>query len=325
MSAGSLHGPRSTPTEQDAETIVQNTLHEPVRFITRFQTGLCHYVYDILTASNTAVVVRIARSDAAATLTGAVYWSRLLRPLGVPLPRILHAELQPQSTPFPFLLLERLPGTDLGHVYPQLSQKEKRCIVKEVVHAQALVNGLSQGNGFGYALGYEAPFPHRTWTEVILASLARSRSRIAQGAVFDGAIVDRLHDKLPKFARYLDHVSPTPFLDDTTTKNVIVHDGRLSGIVDVDVVCFGDPIWTIGLTQMALLGSAYSRDYVEMWCDFAEMTAEQRNVLTLYTAIFCVDFMSEVGQAFNRDTPADIDQQKVRRLTRIFEDLMQAL
>lgn len=120
-----------TPTEQDAVAIIRTTLHEPVRTVTRFNTGLCHYVYDILTASNTAVVVRIARSDTAAGLAGAMYWSHRLRPLGAPLPRILYADVQSQSTPFAFLLLERLPGTDIGHVYPQLSTQDKRSIVTE--------------------------------------------------------------------------------------------------------------------------------------------------------------------------------------------------
>ena len=42
----------------------------------------------------------------------------------------------------------------------------------------------------------------------------------------------------------LEAVPPLPFLDDLTTKNVLVDGGRLSGVVDVDVVCFGDPLAT---------------------------------------------------------------------------------
>ena len=44
-----------------------------------------------------------------------------------------------------------------------------------------------------------------------------------------------------RFERYFAQIRPTPFLDDTTTKNVIVHEGKLSGIVDVDWICFGYP------------------------------------------------------------------------------------
>jgi len=33
------------------------------------------------------------------------------------------------------------------------------------------------------------------------------------------------------------------FLDDLTTKNVIVQDGVLQGVVDFDHVCYGDPLF----------------------------------------------------------------------------------
>lgn len=47
------------------------------------------------------------------------------------------------------------------------------------------------------------------------------------------------------FDSYTSEVKPTPFLDDTTTKNVIINDGKLSGIVDVDYVNFGDHLLTL--------------------------------------------------------------------------------
>jgi aminoglycoside phosphotransferase (APT) family kinase protein len=315
--------PHTTPTEEDARSIIQLVLHEPANTVTRFTTGLAHYVYDVITASNRAVVVRMAHPDASAHLAGATYWSARLRPRGVPLPRILAADVE--AVPFPFLLLERLPGTDLGHVYPQLSAQHKRAIAAEVVSIQALVGELPLGLGFGYTSSYEASFPQRTWADVLLASLARSRARIAEAGVFDTTYIDRVHAHFATFEAYLARVRPVAFLDDTTTKNVLVQDGRLSGIVDVDVVCFGDPIWTIGLTQMALLSCNYDIDYLHYWCDLAGLTAEQRHVLTFYTAIFCIDFMSEIGQTFNQATAMPAETQYVQQLIHIFDSLIYAI
>jgi aminoglycoside phosphotransferase (APT) family kinase protein len=314
----------ATPTEHDAAMIVQAVLHESVQTITRFTTGLCHYVYDVVTESNRAVVVRIA-SDNAKGLAGAVYWSQQLRPLGIPLPRILHADLQARLAPFPFLLLERLPGTDLGHVYPHLSLLEKRAIVAQLARIQDHVHRLPRGAGYGYVAGYDAPFPHHTWSEVIDASLARSRSRLAQAGIFPTAYIDQVSSKLVHFERILTRIEPVAFLDDTTTKNVIVQDGRLSGIVDVDVVCFGDPLWTVALTRMALLSSGYDLTYFAYWCELLEITAEQRRLLDFYTAVFCVDFMSELGQVFNQNPAVRVENERTQQLTRIFDELIQAL
>lgn len=310
------------PTEQHAAEIVETTLGQRARSVQRFSTGLAHYVYDVVTERGDALVVRIAREDAHEALAGAVYWSERLRPLGVPLPRILHADLHAETAPFAFLILERLPGTDLAHVYSTLSTDEKRAVATGVVHAQRATACLPPGHGFGYAASYEAPLPHRTWTGVVRASLARSRQRIAQAQVFDRAHVDRAEAALARFEPYCATIQPRPFLDDTTTKNVLVHEGRLSGIVDVDVVCFGDPLWTVALTQMALLSRGHDLDYIACWCAALHMNDEQRAALRFYTAVFCLDFMGEVGQVFNKAQAEPVDQQYVQRLNALFEELM---
>jgi hypothetical protein len=62
-----------------------------------------------------------------------------------------------------------------------------------------------------------------------------------------------------------------------------------------------------------------------MWCDLVDLTVEQRQILDLYTAVFCVDFMSEIGQVFNQDPAVLVNQWTVQRLTGIFEDLLQVL
>src|SRR5262249_53237029 len=100
----------------------------------------------------------------------------------------------------------------------------------------------------------------------------------------------------------LDRQPATCFLHDTTTKNVIVHGGRLSGIVDVDDFCFGDPLLAPALTLMALLNTRGPVDYVDAWLAAAQAPADWR--LALYTAVFCVDFMAEHGHRFNGNPAA---------------------
>src|SRR6202008_257200 len=103
----------------------------------------------------------------------------------------------------------------------------------------------------------DRPFPHRRWRGVVVASLARSRARIRAAGIVGESVIDSVEASASRFG-YLDRVRATPFLHDITTKNVIVHEGRLSGIVDVDDVCFGDPLLLIALIRMALW--AHGRD-----------------------------------------------------------------
>lgn len=310
---------KRTPTETDAAILVEPAVGEAASRVARFATGLANYVYDVVTVGGSRVVVRM--NVLPEGLAGANRWLTRLRALGVPVPRVLYADLEAKLTPFPALVLEHLPGVDLGEVLPSLSPVEKRAIAAEVVAAQQRVHTLPPGAGYGYVADAARPFPHRAWRAVVAASLARSRARIEQGGVFDPEHVTRLEARLHGWDHYLAGVRPVAFLDDTTTKNVLVHEGRLSGIVDVDVVCYGDPLWTVALTRMALLSDDHDLDYLWAWCELADIGQDQRAVLDFYTAVFCVDFMSEVGQTFNRETAVAADPVWVNRLEGIYSHL----
>lgn len=311
-----------TPTDHDALTIVQHILYRDVHSVHRFTTGLAHYVYDVLTEDGHQLVVRISGPDGTAALAGGLYWSSLLRPKGIPLPEVLYADLGAAHGRFPFVILERLPGTDLGHVYPRLSWVEKQALARDIVRIQAITATLPEGSGFGYVFNREGVFPHRTWAGVVDASLARSRGRIKRAGLVAVQHVDRVEKQLRRFAAYFSAVRPRAFLDDTTTKNVIIDGGGLSGIVDVDVVCYGDPLLTVALTTMALLSSGHDLEYIDAWCALLNLTQVQRHVLQWYTALFCVDFMSELGHAHNKARSDPADAQKAGALVAILDTIL---
>ncbi len=155
---------------------------------------------------------------------------------------------------------------------------------------------------------------------VVRIGIPESRARIEATRQVGTDPVDRVQRQARRFAAYLDSVRPTPFLDDTTTKNVIVHQGRLSGIVDVDWVCFGDPLFTVALTRTALLSMGESLDYTDYWCELLELTPEQHEIIRFNTALFCVDFMSELGQRFNQAPVPPLPADHLLRLETILAD-----
>jgi hypothetical protein len=120
---------------------------------------------------------------------------------------------------------------------------------------------------------------------------------------------------------YFKNLSKTPFLGDITTKNVLVYEGRLSGIVDVDEMCYGDPLFTIGLTNMALLNMEADTKYIDFWLDEIRASDIQRKAVTFYTLLFCADFMGEQGMKFDNDNNVRVDPDSVKRLSLIFDRL----
>lgn len=305
-----------------AAKVFRSHFSEPVSTVTRFPTGLRHYVYEILTSTGAAYVVRIASSASRPDLEGGLYWHPRLRAAGVPVPVLYASSL---TDPYPYMLIERLPGSDLGEVYAGLSSAAKQALAVHIAGIQRAVGALPMPRGFGFAHSYEQANAagKRSWAEVVAADIARSEERICRVGRIEQRYVERVRAVLTDHEPFLQSVRPVPFLDDMTTKNVIVSQGALSGIVDTDEVCFGDPLFTLGLANMALLSLGVDTDYVGYWLDAIGASRQQRAIVAAYSLVFCLGFMSELGQVFSQ--PVAYSEGRAQTLRDIFEQLMKTL
>jgi hypothetical protein len=133
---------------------------------------------------------------------------------------------------------------------------------------------------------------------VLDANLARSRQCIESAGLFDARVVDIVQAEVTATRGEIDAIKATPFLHDTTTKNVIVTPGgTFSGIVDVDDLCFGDARYPAALTLAALMAYGGPVSYVSAWLRHAQHADDR--IFRLYVSLFLLDLMSEHGQVFN--------------------------
>jgi aminoglycoside phosphotransferase len=291
----------------------------PPTAVRRFRTGAQHYVFEATFATRPPVVVRIAAEHSRSAMAGALKLSHLLRPQGVPLPKIIADGVNHR---FPHLVLERLPGVDLGAAIRGLSDSSLEIIARQVAQAQRITAGTASGRRCGYGVAPEDA-SHDRWSGVLQDNLARSRKRIAAAKLFSEDPVNAVAELVARAGDELDSLPPIAFLHDTTTKNVIVTQvGSFSGIVDVDDLCFGDPRYVIALTLAALLVSGGPTPYIDAWLNAAGY--EQDRLFRLYVVLFLVDFMSEHGQAFNQN-PLPAAAADRSRLLAIFADRLQHL
>ncbi len=248
-----------------------------------------------------------------------LYWLDLLRPLGIPLPKRLHADMTMARHSFLFTILERLPGCDLGYAVNRLSHDDLRDLARRLAGLQATATELPSGRGYGFSPRMEGPFPHLSWKDFIATSLSRYRRRIQVPGIVSEYHNDRVDAAADRLVAYFAGVRPTPFLHDITTKNVIIDGTRLSGIVDVDDLCFGDPLFLVGLIRMALLANGHNAVYADTWVEVLRLDKEQSAALDFYTALFCLNFMGELGYQFNRAEEAPVEKPYVERLRSLLD------
>lgn len=290
---------------------------EPVD-VQRFSTGLHHYVYEVRFSGRDSIVLRMATPENRDAMVGAYTLSKMLKPLGVPLPEILAVGLDHE---FPYLVLKRLPGTDLLHVISQLDDQQLEAIAGHVAAAQKITAVSITAERFGYAVLPEDA-PHERWSKVLENHLARSSDRILQAGLFDAGFVKRVENLLNRLRKELEQQPATAFLHDTTTKNVIVgNNGTFAGIVDVDNFCFGDPRYAIALTKASLLNLGASVHYTNYW--LAKSCHKDDHVFNFYVALFLLDFMSEHGQNFNGNIANSMISKRKRLETILTSTLQQ--
>ncbi|WP_158818140.1 phosphotransferase family protein [Methylocapsa sp. S129] len=299
----------TAPSAELAAAIAERVIGCAPVAVRRFTTGAQHYVFDVAFADRPSVVARIGGPSAHSLMAGALHLSGLLKPRGAPLPAILAEDVQAE---FPWLLLERLPGTDLGACIDGLSDRQLDQIAARVAHAQAITAKTGSAGRYGYAARPEQA-PYAAWSHVLAANLARSRERIAFAGLFDIGPVARAETALAALRDGIDQIAPTPFLHDTTTKNVIVTaEGVFSGIVDVDDLCFGDPRYAAALTLASLMGYGGPVGYVSAWSRHAGWPDDR--LFRFYVAIFLLDLMSEHGHAFNGNERASTPEARASLL-----------
>ncbi|MDB5527669.1 MAG: hypothetical protein JWR51_772 [Devosia sp.] len=299
----------TVPSAALAASVAKQVMGASPVAITRFTTGAQHYVYEAQFAELPPVVVRIGSQSAHAAMAGAVHLSRLLRPRGVPLPALLAQDIE---APLPWIVLERLAGGDLGGVIGSLSERQLDRIAAGVAAAQAAVAQTGSAGRYGYAIRPEdAPFA--SWEAVLRGNLDRSRQRMAAHGLFDTGLLGTVETILTSQRERLAQIPATPFLHDTTTKNVIIDPaGVLSGIVDVDDLCFGDPRYPAALTLAALLAYGGPTGYVAAWLHHAEQAGDA--IFRLYVAIFLLDLMAEHGGVFNGNEQPSKPEDRARML-----------
>jgi hypothetical protein len=215
-----------------------------------------------------------------------------------------------------------LEGSDLGLVYSTLSAADKKRIARQIFDYQNIVQTIPRAKGFGYLHSYDdAENRKSSWNDVVYAHIKRSEHRICQNKLFNTSYTDILLGHFPYFRHYFSRIQPKAFFDDTTTKNLLIQNGSISGIVDLDWVCFGDRLYVIALTALSLLAMKLDLTYVDYWIELEQPGKEQEQVLIFYMMVFCADFMSEKGMKFNKEHSDPVTKEEKHLLQNLFTEL----
>ncbi len=291
--------------EEKALEIFQKIIPEKPNKIKRCSIGHGNYVY-IIFAEKDKYVIRLSSEDNAYSDT--VYWMGRLKKINIPVPEVL---ANGKYENYNYIILSYIDGDDLGTVYADLSNEEKRLIAKDVVSVQNSVAVLKLEN----------TKTDWTWNSFIKYMLERSSERIIMNGYFDKDKVQRLWKISGSLRDYFEQVMPTAYLDDISTKNLLIKNGRVSGIIDVDWIGVGDKLTFATMSNVALLNMDLDTYYIDCLLNEMNINCTERKAFVFYSLLFCVDFMGERGMTFG-DKRIDVNKEIIGRLNRIYDNLI---
>ena len=298
---------------------IKNVFDEKITWIQRFKTWLCHYVYDILLNSWKKAVFRISSAENKNLIEWSVYWYKYLNELWIEIPKILFSDTTCEKYELPFTISERLDWDDIWNVVDRLSDENLNEIAKKIANIQNKISTLKPWKGFWEATSYEDNSLENTWLEYIYEKIGRAEKNIIKFNIFDVSYVNKVKELIENNINYLENVEPKPFFDDITSKNIIINNWKFNWVVDFDSITFWDKLFWLWLTNMAFI-SLDNDIYIKYLIKHLNCTKDDEKIINIYTLIFCINFMSEIGEKFNKDE-AVIDENKVERYKEIYEEL----
>ena len=272
--------------EQHAMELVQTVLGITPLSAQHMALGHSSVTYDVALPERN-VIVRMNQN--AVVFAHTEQNIRALAQAGLPVPRVIASDLTMTHFPWPYMIMEKMPGHDLRYELSSMTHTQMTRLAEQIVTFQQRVMMFPQGIGYGFvALGEQGLYS--SWYELIKQAVNSTLQIVRQGPL--GAEVPNPLEQKP-LIEYLKQVPPTCFLDDLTIKNVIVQHGQLQGLVDFDYVCYGDPLYTISLTQTGIVSDVGEQGlfYIEELCRIWNVTKQQKQIINFYSAIHAIDFL----------------------------------
>jgi fructosamine-3-kinase len=281
-----------TPNEQISSSVVHSMTGEQVLSATRMATGDQNFVYAVKT-STAEYVLLMTDTSHIHKFHAAVAWQKMFLPLGIPLAEFINSDLDAKYSPYPALLMKRLPGDDLINVYSQLTNIDKKSLALEMVKIQALCNQLPIGPGYGILDGYNSNSVEKTWYDFLSKRLDLLVAHITKAAIFNPHMAKQVHNIAKDMEESFKMIQPRPFLWDASERNVLIHKGKITGIVDVDEICFGDPLLVIALTSTCLELEGFDTLYTDYWAEALKLDRAAQARLNFYKLFYSIAFMKK--------------------------------
>lgn len=286
--------------------ITQKEFNASPKRIARMGNGICNEVY-LVDLGGREVIVRLKTE--ARYMLGSHNHIPLFKSKGIRVPEILAEDYTKRFVPFSYQILSRIEGRDAMDVIHTLTDDELRALGREISNVFTQLRDVPNNGKFGVLWGDDNDLVD-SWSTEVQRVTHVVIGRGTKTGVLDAGLENILSSINSVYKGYFDTVRPVTYFGDICAKNVMVHEGRFSGLVDLDALAQGDPLEAIGRIKASWYGTHYGEIYTQALMDAQALTSEQRNIVTMYALLNRSFWTLENGVQFNANTSTRVDNRR---------------
>lgn len=295
--------------EQMIEQIINQQFHSIPIKVERMTMGICNEVYRVkLNDGN--YIIRLNKN--VSPIEGTDKYIPLFKSRGIKVPEIILSNYTYDLVPYAYQILSEIEGQDLDKVISELDDNQLKSVAKEISSIFQKIRSLPTDGSFG-SIDSSGHGKFTSWTAVVdnIANLAVERGNKTN--VIDDEIKQILKYVIENNREYFDKVKSKFYYDDICGKNVMIDNGKFSGLVDLDEVGYGDYLEAIGRIKTSWYGTHYGDIYTNAIECEEHLSQEDRLVVTAYALIHRISWLCENGIQFNQNTSMSVNWDKVKK------------
>jgi aminoglycoside phosphotransferase (APT) family kinase protein len=305
--------------EQMIKVIILSHFMQVPKCIRHITIGICNEVYNV-GLENKEVIVRL--SSEKKFLMGSHDHIPKLKALGIKVPDILAEDYSKTIISLSYQIQTKIKGEDLGNVIGTLTDVQLKLLAKEIV---AIFNKLKTipaiDNEYGVIWGGGENEISDSWTERMRIWIDESMMRGKKTGIMNESMSALLEKLYIQYKSYFDSVKAITYFGDMNAKNVMIDNGKFSGLVDIDGLTQGDPLEAIGRIKLSWYGTRQGNVYTNAIMDEMNLSEEQKKLVTMYALLNQISWTCENGIEFNQNTQPIVNKEKEQKDKAIIKDL----
>jgi aminoglycoside phosphotransferase (APT) family kinase protein len=300
--------------------VILKQFEEEPTTISRMKTGLSNEVYSV-SVKDSDYIVRLNTRD---SIKGSSKNIPLFQSKGIKVPGIVAEDYSHEIVPLNWMILDKIPGDDIGTVISDLSEQQLSAIANEIAGIVMKLISIPTNGLFGW-VGPTAEDLKPTLYDEADAKLQKTKGRNEKTGVVKQEYIHAFEKVLSKYKSYFDTAPSQFYFDDMNSKNVIIKEGKFNGLIDLDWVTYGDYLEAIGRIKTSWYGTTYGDYYTEAVMRALELNEKQREIVTVWALINRIFWQGEIGIQFNQNTSTEIDPERVEVGNKVIDGLIKEL